>query len=279
MIKLIAIDLDGTLLNDIVYVSEHNASAIKKAAATGIKVVVCTGRAYHEIPKSVFEIPEFEYFITSNGASITNRDSEIIYTNPMPKEVCDIAINTISRSVCLLDLYIDNNAYMQKSQTKEIANFNMPEGAEEHIIDYRILVDDIKKFYHEANKPVEKINLFFANAEERTKMVEKLSKIEPLPQMAFSMGNNLEITSNTCDKGRGLEYLCQYLDVDTSELMTIGDSSNDISMLKLAKYSVAMGNSPDYVKSEAAYITDDCKNDGVAAAIEKIVLTDEVEIK
>lgn len=267
-IKLIALDLDGTFLSNGMDVSQRNINAVKQAVSKGIHVVICTGRAFGEIPKSVRNIKEIEYFITSNGASVTNRYEKIVYSNPMPREISDIAIEKISRSECMLDLYIDNKAYMQESQSLCLEKYGLTDKFYNMLINSRIKVEDIKKFYREQKSNVEKINLFFADISYREKIIRRLSTLSPAPNMTYSLKNNLEITSSTCNKGSGLESLCRILNVDRSEVMAVGDSNNDLSMLKFAGYSFAMDNAPDYIKDAAVYVTGSYMDDGAALAIE-----------
>lgn len=271
-VKLIALDLDGTIISGAENISQKSIDVINKAAALGITVAVCTGRVMGEIPDSVKNIKGIKYFITSNGSSIINTDGKVIYSDPLDGQTADKVIDILKEYNCMIDLYIDGNGYMQASDAKKLDFYNVSNGFDEVLKSSRILKDNICQYYNENNPTLEKINLFFADKHERSEAKCRISHLNPPPKIAYAMDYNLEITSNTCCKGQGLHYLSNLINADISEVMAIGDSNNDISMLLSAGIPVAMGNASSAVKSHAEHITDTCENDGAAKAIEKYAL-------
>ena len=161
---------------------------------------------------------------------------------------------------------------MQESDAEKLDYYNVTDGFDKVLKSSRTFKKNIRKYYADTNPRLEKINLFFADKKERKEAICRLNHLKPPPKVAYAMDYNLEITSNTCCKGQGLQYLCDMLNADRSEVMAIGDSNNDISMLKSAGISVAMGNASNTVKTNALHITDTCENDGAAKAIEKYAL-------
>ena len=271
-LKLIALDLDGTIISNAVDYSEKTVEVINAAAEKGVNVAVCTGRVLGEIPQAIRDIEGVRYFITSNGSSIINKAGNIIYSDTIEKDVAEEVLEILSEYDVLIDLYIDGKGYMQSSDLEKLEHYNVTDGFDEVLRTSRVLKDDIMAFYRETDPSLEKINLFFADKKERGEAMYRISRLDIPPRIAYSMEYNLEITSNTCCKGQGLTYLADLLGVRMSEVMAIGDSNNDISMLKLAGVSVAMGNSPKSVKDTAVYVTDTCENDGAVKAIKKFVL-------
>ena len=271
-VRLIALDLDGTIINNATNFSENVISTIEQATEQGINVAVCTGRMLGEIPEDVMKIDGIKYFITSNGASIINRSGNVIYSDTIEKATVSEIFDILRDYSCLIDLYIDGKGYMQESDSHKLEYYNVNDGFDKVLLSTRVMKDNILDFYHEKRPKLEKINLFFAYKKERQEAIYRMGLLEPAPKIAYSMEHNLEITSSTCCKGQGLQFLANLLNVKMSEVMAVGDSNNDISMLKLAGIPVAMGNSPKNVKDAAVYVTDTCENDGAVKAIKKYAM-------
>ncbi len=271
-VKLIALDLDGTIISNATSYSDKVIETLNSAAIQGISVVVCTGRVLGEIPDTIKDITGIKYFITSNGASIVNHNGDLLYTDTIEPDTARRIFNILSDYKCLIDLYIGGKGYMQKSDALILDEYNVTDGFENVLLNAREMKDDIMSFYNETQPKLEKINLFFADIKERREAIYRISKLEPAPKIAYSMDYNLEITSSTCCKGQGLQFLANLLNISMAEVMAVGDSNNDISMLKLAGIPVAMGNSPESVKQAAVFVTDTCENDGCIKAIRKYAI-------
>lgn len=275
-IKLIAVDLDGTIVSNAENISQKSIDTINKASDMGIVVAICTGRMIGEIPQAVRNIKGIQYFITSNGSSIIDNSGSVIYSDPLENETADKVLDILSDYQCMIDLYIDGEGYMQASDAQKLDYYNVTDGFDKVLKNSRTLKKDIREYYEDTNPRLEKINLFFANKKERKEAICRISHLIPPPKIAYAMDYNLEITSNTCCKGQGLQFLSDMIKADMSEVMAIGDSNNDISMLKSAGIPIAMGNASKNVKNYAKHITDTCENDGAAKAIEKYALKSHV---
>lgn len=271
-IKLIALDLDGTIISNGNILSDKSIEVINKAASKNIIMVVCTGRVMGEVPKAVKKIKGIQYFITSNGASIADNRMNVIYNDTIPVNITNKIIDILKDYNCLIDLYINGCGYIQKSDAENLNKYNIGHGFTSVLKASRICVDNIFEFYNSNKSEAEKINLFFSDLKERREAICRLNQLIPPPKITYSMENNLEINSQTCCKGQGIHFLSNKLGIDMSEIMTIGDSNNDISMLEPTGFSVAMGNAPSNVKQTAVYVTETCENDGAALAIEKYAL-------
>lgn len=271
-IKLIALDLDGTIIRNGNTLSDKSVEVINKAASENIVMAVCTGRVMGEVPEAVKKIKGIQYFITSNGASISDNRMNVIYNDTIPANTALKIIDILRDYNCLIDLYINGCGYIQKSDAENLEKYNIESGFIPVLKTSRILVENICEFYNNVKSEAEKINLFFADLQERSEAISRLNQLIPPPKITYSMENNLEINSHTCCKGQGIHFLSSKLGIDMSEIMTIGDSNNDISMLEPTGFSVAMGNAPSNVKQTAVYVTETCENDGAALAIEKYAL-------
>ncbi len=269
VIKLIALDLDGTIISNSTNISEKCIEAIDYAEKNGITVAVCTGRVMGEIPDKIKKVESIKYYITSGGSSIIKGNKPPLYSNTIDFDTAEKILKILSEYDCLIDLYIDGNGYMQKSDLKKLAHYNVNDGFDNILHSARYYVDDIMIYFNNIKPRLEKINLFFADKKERGEAMYRIGMLDPSPKIAHSMEYNLEITSSTSCKGQALEYLSRIVGANMSEVMAIGDSNNDISMLKLAGISVAMGNASETVKNTAKYTTDTCENNGAAKAIHR----------
>lgn len=265
-------DLDGTFLKSPNIVSDANADAVRRASAAGIKIAVSTGRVFGEIPHSVKNLGSIDYYITSNGGAVLDGKGNTVFTNLMPRELSDKVMEIISGYTCLTDIYTDGRAYINNFKDSELPLYGLKPEDFDSFREFRVFVDDVYEFYRNCPQTPEKINMFFGDLEQREEVISRLSALSPAPQLTYSMGINLEVNSPDCTKGGALSKLCKKLGIFPQEVMAVGDSNNDISMLDLAGVSVAMGNAGQFVKNYAKYETDTCENDGAAKAIERFAL-------
>ncbi len=275
MIKLLAFDLDGTILLDHTTIPEKNMSALKKAHEKGIIIVPTTGRIKSFIPKFITDIEFIKYAVTSNGGGVYNiRTDECIYESLIDADKALEVLNVIEEHDLFTEYYVNGEAYAYNIDVDSaIIKHQMPEKKRLFISkDYRRF-DDTREFLNQKKYQFQKINLSFVPENIRTYIKKEVDKLGGLC-VTTSLGDNWEINHMNATKGEGVRALCEYLGITKDEVMTIGDNDNDLSMIKWATHSVAMGNGIDEVKSAAKYITDNCEDCGFATAVEKYALQD-----
>lgn len=275
-IKLICIDMDGTLLNSNHEVTEENKVTLQKAFAKGIKIAICTGRLfmsarYYSDLIGITNTP----VIASNGAYIKNGYTDkAIYENPMTKDLVLEIYNILKKYN--LDVNFNSwNTLLRADKEPEdhayaIMNKSVPSDKKINFIINENLEEAIKSFDGDILKGIiiEKENLDIL-----WKAKEELKEIYGDKLHIVSSGkNNFEVMLGSTSKGNAVNFLAKSLNIEPSEVMCIGDSENDLSMIKFAGVGVAMGNGLDIVKEAADYITDTNDNSGVAKAIQKFVL-------
>ena len=271
--KLIALDLDGTLLDSNKNLSERNYRALERAAEAGVEVVPTTGRLVDAMPKVIHELPFVRYVISVNGAQVVDlQTGETLYRAEIPyRRVLEVMERLDSLPV-IYDCYLDGRGWMTQSMYDRAEEF----APDEHILDLirriRTPVPELKAFVREKAQPVQKMQMFFHSKEERIAAAPELIRELSDLTLTSSYENNIEINHPDACKGAALDFLCTYLGFSSAQAMSFGDGSNDISMLKEAGMGVAMANADDEVKQASDYITDSCDDDGVAAAIEKLIL-------
>lgn len=271
-IKLICIDMDGTLLKDQQVVSEKNKQAIKEVIEKGIKVAITTGRMYDCAKLYSKEIGLDTPIIASNGAFIGYKD-EVIYNNPL--EISDIkAFFEVTKKYRL-------NAYLT-ANFGIISDYELPETHVYKILNKTLNEDEQIKLIvsNDINKEIEKYDgqILKGVCVEKDRMddlVKARKELEDLNlniEIVSSWDDNFEIMKKGSSKGQAVKALAEYLGINKDDVMCIGDSENDLSMIEYAGIGVAMGNAIEKVKKEADYITDTNVNDGVAKAIKKFAI-------
>lgn len=273
-IKLIAFDLDGTALHTHKQLPPENQKALMRAGEKGIILVPATGRICGFIPTEIVPgIPYINYAITSNGGATYETRTHVRVHSATLSAVKTKAIQKVLGEYAIYtEYYVDGIAYSRdRDIEKAKAVYNLPESKFHFLTKNYEFVDDFICFASGDKANPEKINLPYLPTEIRNEVRSRLNEIEGL-ELTSSIADNLEINDAMATKGYALEALCKLLNISSNECMAIGDSGNDISMLKFAKYSVAMGNSTQEVFNAATYRTATCEENGMAVAIKKFAL-------
>ncbi|MDR0846478.1 MAG: Cof-type HAD-IIB family hydrolase [Lactobacillales bacterium] len=267
MIKLIAIDLDGTLLNSAKTISPRNIEALKKAEAQGVKVVITTGRPLAMIEPYIEAIgshKEDDYSITFNGGLVQrNLSGEILAKRLMTREEVD----DIARLARELDLPMDVLSEANVLQLPTSQNLESLYGLANPYLNFiqDVKLDDWKIF----NKAV--------MTDEPARLDEKIAKIPQEYRDRYEVIKSrdmlLEFMSRGITKASGLEMLRKILGIEISEIMSLGDEENDLNMIEYAGLGVAMGNAVETVKQAADVVMEMTNDeDAVAIAVERFVL-------
>ena len=262
-IRMVALDLDGTTLNDDKQISERTVEAFRKAMEQGVHIVVSTGRTYGSLPQQLFFIEGLEYAVTSNGAHITEiAGRKLIYEDYIPSA----AIETIEKLLRNTGISVEVFVKGRGSSYRDA----------EYIKTTRTPVPDILDFMLAHKETVENINITFEFLEEKEQWRGVLEQIEGTT-LTSSFIHNFEVGGRSTSKAEALRWLMRRLGVSADELMAVGDSPNDEEMIKLAGLGVAVANARESTKEIADCITASNQEDGVAKAIEKFVLRDSAQ--
>lgn len=267
MYKLLAVDMDGTLLNNNRIISKVNKEAIKKAVEKGVNVVITSGRGLKGLDNFLDEVNlrgENQYFIANNGGTIYRASNFecIAYKGLRGKDL--IKAHTLS-SKYGLDMIAYTHEGPIAAEESEFTKFEEGYvGTPVKIINFNSQVKD--------NDEITKI--LFSQTEEvlDKKMLELPKKFYTDYNVVKTMPILLEVMNKNCNKGYGVKVLADKLRIKKEEIMCIGDQANDIEMLNYAGLGVAMGNAIGELKDIAQYVTSDNDSDGVAKAIKKFIL-------
>ena len=270
-IKLIALDLDGTLLNMEKKVPQGNYHALKECEKAGSHIVPATGRGVGGIPPMIRELPGANYAITTNGAVVADlKNNKAIKTCGLSNEMIQRILNIAKKYHSATDPFIDGRAITEPASIDHMDEFGLSPEMQKLIRDTREVVPNVMEYVKTTGAEAEKVNIFMADLEEREVLRKELMAIPEL-SISSSMYNNLEVNAKGADKGSALLWLADYLGIDREETMSFGDGENDIPMIQAAGIGVAMENALDTVKAAADMITLKNDEDGVAAAIRKII--------
>ena len=270
-IKLIASDLDGTLLNKNKEITPRLYQALEQINAQGIYFVPATGRPFSTVPSAIKALPFLRYVITSNGAAIYDAlQKKNIIENPLLPEAVDAVLPIAKRLPVITEYFIHGKAYIAKSVFENLSAYTLTESHVRYILETRTPVENFWEEMQKNHAVLENINLIFQDMELRKTVWAELKALG-LCSVTASTPQNIEITSPNATKARALETLCAHLDIQPTDVLAMGDSDNDLPMLRFAGVGVAMANGEAHIKAAADWIADDCNAFGAAKVLEQLL--------
>lgn len=271
-IRMIGVDLDGTLLNSEKQLTAYTREVLKKAIEQEVAVVVATGRPFSGVPDELKHFPGIRYALTANGARILDMQKQkVVYENLLSVESSEKVIDILRKHHAIHEFFVDGVGYMNEDGLKNVyAYFEDPHMAE-YLQSTRIPVKDVKEKLQTMKCEVDKLQGIFRNQKDKEEALEELNTLSGIVVTA-AMDNNLEINKEGTNKGLGLLQLGKSLGISREEIMACGDGGNDVEMLKEVGFAVAMANGSDPVKKAADFVTVSNDEDGVAKAIERLSL-------
>ena len=290
MYKLIAIDLDGTLLNSYGQVSEKNKEYINKAINNGAEVVIASGRPVSSARSIANEINANNYIICGNGSILYDlQNNQILYNKFIEKNKVLQIIKICEENSIYYNIYTENLTITKSlNYNTRVYNYENQNKPEEQRTNIKI-ANDIYKYIDESEDTnVLKIticdnsNIIFGRIIKRLRDIKNIDvlDVEHMSRKTIKNGTSevkieyyyTEVTSQNVNKWNAIEKLASELNINKEEIMSIGDNINDKEMIKNAGLGVIMGNSAPYMKEFADAEVATNNEDGVAEAIEKYVL-------
>ncbi|MCQ2420629.1 MAG: Cof-type HAD-IIB family hydrolase [Clostridia bacterium] len=269
-IRMVAVDLDGTLLDSKMNITTVTRQAIRKALTQGIEVVICTGRVRSECSEVFQMVPELRYAVICSGAQILNlQENRSIYADGFSCEQARSIYEILSRYDCIIDYGADGTFHNDRAKLN---------AAESYVRNARIANwlrathkehDDLGRFVSEWNGKVEKIHAYFSDIAQRDAALDAL-RVLPY-DLATSAEVDLEAMLPGIDKGTGLGRLAAHLGIARDEVLAVGDSGNDEKMLTWAGVSAVVGNASEDMKKLSDLVAPGNDEDGVAWLLEKVM--------
>lgn len=266
MIKLLAIDMDGTCLSDRKCISEENLQALHEAVERGVHVVPTTGRTLTCLPHQIRNQAFFRYVISSNGALLTDTyTGKDLYTAKIPYGTAAAFLRECDREGVGISAHIDRDFVIQGHGLRLLGKLNFGKDAA-----FTRCSPDIAGMIQENQSDVEEIQLFYFTDEMREKTKELLFERKDFLK-AFS-DCYVELYAPNASKGTALAALAQHMGIAREEIACIGDAENDLPMFETAGLRMAMGNGIPALKEKADVVLPSNNEHGVAVAIRQFIL-------
>ncbi len=255
--KLIACDLDGTLVSSDLTISEDNKKAISEFKKMGVHFVPCTGRTLSEM-REVVENPDIRYIIYSNGAAIWDKETDKTTFLGFSKETASELMDILLHFDCFIIVHYRGETFVDIDLTDdEVKKYNVSYNIQELIRDFANKTDDLKNTVC-AMDGIESITVLFKSLEDTDKC-RKLLRDTGKCSTADGWKCNLEIFRCDASKGNALVKISEMLGIDLKDTVTMGDSGNDKSMTVIAGLGLAVSNAAEALKNVADEII--CSND------------------
>ena len=281
-IRIIALDLDGTLLDSEKRLSEVNRAALARAAEKGVLIVPTTGRFFGMMPPAVRDLPFVRYAITINGAQVYDRETDTaIVRDEIPLDMALGVMEVLDRYDVIYDCYRQNWGWMTAALQEKAADYATNEHYLKMVREFRKPVPELKAHLKATanDGDVQKIMLFARNTQVSDLSSQVLDAIRlelaarfPEIKVTSSTWNNIELNIRTAHKGNALKRFAEHLGLGLANCMAFGDGMNDFTMVEAAGPGVAMANAEPEVKRVAKWVAPSNDDDGVAAGLEEWVL-------
>lgn len=274
MYKLITSDMDETLLSDKKVITPATVAAIKRASAAGVYFVPNTGRSFNSIQDNLIQLglsqkPD-QYVISYNGAAIIeNQQNRVLQVNALPYEIVEQLFKIGMREHLCVHVYTVDELYIWNMNDKETDYLNG------RVTGWKLMHEDSLKFLQQT--PITKI-IFNIEAEaQRLSMQDYVEKnVDFALNISFSSDRYIEFNDPSADKGQAVLALAAKLGIKPSEVIAVGDNSNDLPMIKAAGLGVSVANGRDFVQAAANYVTQaDNNHDPLAEIINKFIFKEE----
>lgn len=252
MIKAIAVDLDGTLLNSNHEISRKNIETLKKAKDKGIEIFIITGRTYESLKPYANALGIEGKIICFNGAKVVDGE-EVIFEDPIPTEIAKECIELAREHDIHLNMYQNEKWYIDRER-EEAFEYSRTSG-----------LDYIIRSYNDFDDYSMTKMLFIAEEERLKELDKKLKeKLNGKIHTAFSKPHFLEVLKAGVNKGITLKNILNNYNIGLDEVVAFGDGMNDYEMLELVKFGVCMENASPKLKEKIKLMTKSNDEDGVA---------------
>jgi len=276
-IRLLGLDLDGTLLNNKKQVNSLDEDSVKRAMQKGVIVVPVTGRPQKGIPDNIAKLFHNSYMITSNGAVTT--DMKLKKNIDGAYLSSETALNIVEllqrrQEDIKVEIFADGIGYVQKEQLDVIKELFRGTHLESYFHASRIPVNNINRLIANRNEDIAEISIMTQSIDIKNRLQKLLERFDDEIKITSSVPTDLEINAINAGKGFALLRLAKRLGIHNSEIMACGDSGNDIEMLQSAGIAVAMENANEEVKSITDFVTLSNEENGVAYAIKRFIFNE-----
>ena len=288
MYKLVAIDLDGTMLNQYGIVTPKTKEAIENAKKKGLEVIIASGRPIDSVKTIAKEIKSEKYFISGNGAIIYDiSKDEIIYENTLKKQKTLDIIKICEENSIYYNIYTEKEIIAKSLQCNVLYYHKENASKEEEDKTHINIVEDVYDYIANKNEKIVKITICDSHQTIFNSIMRKLKEIDEIEVLEVShMSRKMirqgteevpieyfytEISAKNVDKWDAIEFLAEKMQIKQEEIVAIGDNMNDKKMIENAGLGIAMGQSNPSIKECADNVTLANTEDGVAQSLNDLI--------
>ena len=270
-IKLIALDLDGTVLTDNNTLSDRVKRSLERAIQSGIEVVAASGRPYGSMPKNVLGIKGLNYSITSNGAAVHDNSGRRIHSTLVSENDVISLLKITEGHDLIFEAYVKGLTYTDSRYTSNPLKYGCSEAYVDYVKASHGHIDNMREFIYNHRKELDSIEIICTNAKKRAHIRQLVEDSTCGFYITSSSENFIEFMDKSATKGNAVDWLCNYLDVKTENTCACGNADNDADMIEQAGFGAAVENASRLCLDCADIIVPSNNNDGVARLIEIIL--------
>ena len=270
-VRMIAFDLDGTLLTTDKRLTDETRRTLEQAAKRRILLVPATGRPLTGMPAEVLGIAGVRYAITANGARVVSaEDGKILREKLISVEKARKVLDIYGEYDTLREIYYDGQGYMEARQMEQLDHYVPDPNMAKYMRNTRKCVPDLMEKFRQENRAMDKVQAVFACAGEKEQAFRRIREMEGV-EATGALSYNIEVTAGGINKGEALLWLAGELGIDREEILAFGDGANDADMIRAAGIGAAMEVSVPEVRAAADILAGSNDEDGVARAIQRYI--------
>lgn len=270
-IKLIALDLDGTVLTDSNTLSDRVKRSLERAIHSGIEVVAASGRPYGSMPKNVLGIEGLNYSITSNGAAVHDNSGKRIHSTLVSENDVISLLKITEEYDLIFEAYVKGLTYTDSRYTSNPLKYGCSEAYVDYVKASHGHIDNMREFIYNHRKELDSIEIICTNAKKRAHIRQLVEDSTSGFYITSSSENFIEFMDKSATKGNAVNWLCNHLDVSKKNTCACGNADNDADMIEQAGFGAAVENASKLCLDCADIIVPSNNNDGVARLIEIIL--------
>ena len=271
MYKVIAADLDGTLLKNDKSISQATIDQLKRTSEKGVLFLPSTGRTHKELPQAIRNLPFLRYALCCNGGALYDyKEDAYIYENGIPYDLALKVLDYVKTLPVYETIIINGERIGKGDENNNLCDYIKKTAVKGILFNIRGAYD-VKKAYAEKHMDAQKLLLYPNENGNIKEIMETLQKQFPELSVSSSGPKFIEVNIQGVDKGKALNNFCQLMNIPIEDSIAFGDAENDISMLDAAGFAVVMANGTQTTKKHADMICPSNEEDGVAEALIKLI--------
>lgn len=271
-IRCVALDLDRTALNREGRLSSGNRSALEAVIASGVHVVVASGRAFDTLPQDILTLPGIAYAITCNGAAMYHMPTgKCLKRFKLSKAAVEAVMQATAAQPVTYEAFIDGIAYADRQYIENPVRFGASVQAVEYVRKTRHMQPDIIQFIHENKHHMDSMDVIVKDEEEKRRIWGLVESAAKDVYITSSVPQLVEIADQNAGKKAGVAFVADLLGLGRDEIAAFGDADNDVDMLRYAGCGIAMENASRACKEAADFVTKHHDEDGLAYGLKNIL--------